>query len=223
VPSFLRGAISCSIVLFTLTHAAAGQIGLGVIGGARLSNETFGNINTESNRSIVGPRVDIHLPRNFFVEIEALYRPFGFSAYQISTVTNEIVRERANSWEIPVLLKYRYTGFRAHPFIGAGYDPRFVHGNDITNGAFVSGVSSGIPVYTYLFNQQTKTNYPVSHGAVVSGGLEFVVGPIRISPELRYTHWNPAFLNFNQSGVAGGYKYNSDHNELSVLVGVTWH
>jgi hypothetical protein len=212
------------MLLFTLAHTASAQlVGLGVTGGGRLSNETFGNINTESKPYIVGPRVDIHLPRHFFVEVDALYRPVGFTAYQLSLLTNVLIRERANSWELPVLLKYRYTGFRAHPFLGAGYAPRFVHGDDVANGAFVSGARSGIPTYTYLINQQSKTSYAVSNGAVVSGGVEFVIGPMHISPELRYIHWNPAFLNFNQTGAAGGYKYNSDHNELLALVGVTWH
>jgi hypothetical protein len=204
-------------------HPASGQVSIGAMGGVRVSNEVFGNISSESKRYLIGPRVDVHLPHNFFVEVEALYRPFGFTAYQVSNLTNEIIRERANSWEIPILLKYRYTGFRAHPFIGAGYDPRFVHGTDVTNGAFQSGVKSGIPTFTFLFNQQTPTNYPVSHGAVVSGGVEFIAGPIRISPELRYTHWNPAFLNFNHSQQLGPYRYNSAHNELSVMFGVTWH
>lgn len=219
----LRPAVPL-VVLFTVTHTAAGQfVGLGVTAGARLSDETFGNINTESKRYILGPRVDFHLPRHFFVEVDALYRLFGFTAYQQSTVTNVIIRERANSWEFPVILKYRYTGYRAHPFLGAGYDPRFVHGNDVANGAYVTGIRSGVPIYTYLINQQSKTSYPVSHGAVVSGGVEFVAGPVHISPELRYIHWTPPILNFNETGSAGGYKYNSDHNELLVLVGVTWH
>jgi hypothetical protein len=223
VRTFLRPALPLAL-LFTIPHSAPGQfLGLGVTGGARLSDETFGNINTESKRYIFGPRMDVHLPRHFFVEVDALYRLFGFTAYQQSAVTNVLIRERANSWEFPVILKYRYTGYRTHPFLGAGYAPRFVHGNDVANGASLTGIRSGIPIYTYLINQQSKTSYPVSHGAVVSGGVEFVAGPVHISPELRYTHWTPPFLNFNESGILGGYKYNSDRNELLVLVGVTWH
>jgi len=219
----LRPAVPLAL-LFTVPHTAVGQfLGLGVTAGARLSDETFGNINTESKRLIFGPRVDFHLPRHFFVEVDALYRLFGFTAYQQSATTNVIIRERANSWEFPVILKYRYTGYRTHPFLGAGYAPRFVNGNDVANGAYLTGIRSGIPIYTYLIDQKSKTSYPVSHGAVVSGGVEFVAGPVHISPELRYTHWTPPFLNFNESGLAGGYKYNSDRNELLVLVGVTWH
>jgi len=215
------------MLLFVIAHPSPAQlVGLGIEGGARASNDTFGNIGniySESKRYLVGPRVDVRLPRHFFVELDALYRTFGYTAYEVTSLTNEVIRERANSWEIPVLLKYRYPGFRAHPFLGAGYDARFVHGTDVTNGAFVSGITSGVTTYTYLINQQSTTNYPVSHGAVVSGGLEFVAGPVHISPELRYIHWSPAFLNVNQSGIAGGYKFNSAHNELLVLFGVTWH
>jgi len=212
------------ILFFSVAHSAPAQsIGVGIEGGARVSNEIFGTASAESKRYIVGPRVDVHLPRNFSVEVDALYRTFGYSGYQISTVTNEIVRGRASSWELPMLIKYRYPGFRAHPFIGTGYDPRFVHGTEVTNGAYVSGVTSGVITYTYLTNQQAKTSYPVSHGAVVNGGMDFVIGSVHISPELRYIHWSPPFLNVNQSGSAGGYKFNSGHNELMVLFGVTWH
>jgi hypothetical protein len=210
--------------LSLLAHSAPAQlIGLGFIGGARVSTETFGNIHTESNREVVGPRVDVHVSKNFFVEVDGLFRPVGFTAYQQSLVTNEVVRERSTSWEIPMMLKYRYTGYKVRPFFGVGYDPRWVSGTDVSNGAFVSGARNGITTYTYLINQTVKTAYPVSNGLVASGGMEFVVGPLRISPELRYMHWSPSFLNFNQNGALGGFKYNSDHNELLGLVGVTWH
>jgi hypothetical protein len=213
--------------LFSSANPAAAQlIGLGVAGGARVSNDVFGNIgdiSSESKRYIVGPRVDVHLSKGFFIEGEALYRTLGFTTYDVSGGINEITRERANSWEFPVLLKYRYTGFWAHPFLGAGYEPRFVHGNDLTNGAYASGITSGIVTYTYLINQRTPTSYPVSNGAVVSGGVEFVAGPVHISPELRYIHWSPAFLDVNPAGSAGSYRINSSHNELLILFGVTWH
>lgn len=212
------------MLLFAFVPPAAAQlVGLGVEGGARVSTDVFGTANPESKRYIVGPRVDVHLPRNFSVEVDALYRTFGFTGYETSTVINEIVRGRSNSWELPTLIKYRYPGFLAHPFIGAGYDPRFVHGNTVTNGSYVSGVTSGVTTYTYLTNQQSATSYPVSNGAVVNGGMDFVVGPVHIAPELRYIHWTPPFLNVNPGGSAGSYKFNSGHNELMVLFGVTWH
>jgi len=223
---FLPLTVSFMFLFASANPAGAQALGLGIEGGARVSNDVFGNlhdISSESRRYIVGPRVDVHLPRNFFVEVEALYRTFGFTSYDFSSVTNEITRARANSWEFPVLLKYRYPRFATHPFFGAGYEPRFVHGNNLTNGAYASGVTSGVVTYTYLINQQSATGYPVSHGAVVSGGLEFAAGPVHISPELRYIHWSPAFLNVNQTGIAGGYRINSAHNELLVLFGVTWH
>ena len=221
---FLLSLITPLMLVIVLAPPASPQlIGVGIETGARVSTDVFGTVNSESKRYIVGPRVDLHLPRNFSVEVDALYRNFGFTGYEVSTVMNEIVRGRSNSWEFPLLIKYRYPAFRAHPFIGAGYDPRFVRGTTVTNGSFVSGVTSGVTTYTYLNNQQSTTSYPVSHGAVVNGGMDFVVGPIHISPELRYIHWSPPFLSVNENGSAGSYKFNSSHNELLVLFGVTWH
>jgi hypothetical protein len=212
------------LLLFVSANPAAAQLfGLGIEGGARLSTDAHGTIDSESKRYIVGPRVDVRLSRSFSVEVDALYRNVGFTAFENSTVVNELVRERANSWEFPMIIKYRYPGFRAHPFLGAGYDPRIVHGTDITNGAFASGVTSGITTYTYLLNHESPTSYPVTHGAVVNGGMDFVAGPVHISPELRFVHWATPFLNVNESGSAGSPKFNSSRNELFILFGVTWH
>ena len=214
------------LVLASANPAAAQLIGFGIEGGARLSTDAHGtlnSINSESKRYIAGPRVDVHLSRSFSVEVDALYRNVGFTAFETSPVVNEIIRERANSWEFPMLIKYRYPGFRAHPFLGAGYDPRFVHGTDITNGAFASGVISGITTFTYLLNHETPTSYKVTHGAVINGGMDFVAGAIHISPELRFVHWAAPFLDSNESGSAGSSKFNSSRNELFVLFGVTWH
>ena len=160
---YLSLTVSVIFLFASVRPAAAQLLGLGIEGGARVSNDVFGNlgdISSESKHYIVGPRVDVHLPRNFFVEVEALYRPFGFSAHNFSPAIALTTRERANSWEFPVLLKYRYPGFVAHPFIGAGYEPRFVHGNDVVNGAFASGITSGVVTYTYLINQQFQPTTP---------------------------------------------------------------
>jgi hypothetical protein len=210
------------LLLMSANPAAAQLLGLGIEGGARLSTDAHGTINSESKRYIVGPRVDLHLWRVFSVEVDALYRNVGFTAFENSSVISELVRERAASWEFPVIIKYRYPGFRAHPFLGAGYDPRVVHGTDITNGAFASGITSGVTTYTYLLNQQSTTSYSVAHGAVINGGMDFVAGPVHISPELRFVHWAAPFLNVNQNGSTGSPKFNSSRNELFVLFGVTW-
>ncbi|HEX4138438.1 MAG TPA: hypothetical protein VHY84_27760 [Bryobacteraceae bacterium] len=223
---FLHISVPFLLLLVSANPAAAQLFGFGIEGGARLSTDThgtIGSINSESKRYIVGPRVDVHLSHSFSVEVDALYRNVAFSAFENSPVVNELIRERANSWEFPAIVKYRYPGFRAHPFLGAGYDPRVVHGADITNGAFASGVVSGITTYTYLLNQQSPTNYKVTNGAVVSGGMDFVAGPVHISPELRFVHWVTPFLNVNQSGSAGSSRFNSSRNELFILFGITWH
>ena len=53
-------------------------------------------------------------------------------------------------------------------------------------------------------------------GFVIGGGVEFRAGPLRLSPELRYTRW----FRENFSTSAGLFQYNL--NEASVLLGLRW-
>jgi hypothetical protein len=113
-----------------------------------------------------------------------------------------------------MILKYRLPAVPVHPSVGAGYAPRSVHGTDVSSGSYLSGPSS----YTYYVDQRSQTNYSVTHGAVISGGVDLGVGHVRVSPELRYVHWSAPFLN----DFVRGFGFNSKQDELFVLLGV-WH
>ena len=161
---------------------------------------------------MVGPTVDIRLPKRFSMEVDALYQRFGFTGYYYAGDSFGTVRERTNSWEFPVILKYRLPIRLMHPFVGIGYAPRIVNG---------SGISSGTTsIVFYYFNQRGTTNYPVTQGVVVSGGVSLGAGHFRFTPEVRYTYWTSQYVS--------GYGYNpsnggSNQNEVSVLLGIRWH
>ena len=106
---------------------------------------------------------------------------------------SSIVREGANSWEFPLMLKYRVGTGPVHPGVGIGYAPRTV--------------------------SRTYRTFPVTHGLVVPGGLTWDAGSLRLSPELRYVHWNGSFL--NDSGPS--FQLTSKPDELFVLLGISWH
>ena len=55
----------------------AQQVEVGVEGGIRATDDLSGTISSESKRYIVGPAVDIRLPKRFSVEVDALYQRFG--------------------------------------------------------------------------------------------------------------------------------------------------
>jgi hypothetical protein len=202
---------SCLFLLLN-GHIAMGQaVSAGVLGGVRATNDFNGTLSSESKRYIVGPTLDIRLPKRFSVEVDALYQRFGFSGFQFQGNDLASVRERTNSWEFPVILKYHFPARLARPFVGIGYSPRIVNGEDIS-----SGVHSLLFDY---FNQHSVTNYPVTQGVVVSGGVSLGAGHFRFTPEVRYTHWNAPYLNqFDSLPCCSG----SNQNEVSVLLGISW-
>ncbi len=206
--------------------ALAQSITVGLEGGIRTTDDVSGSLTPESKRYIVGPGVDIGLPKRLSVEVDGLYQRFGFTGYENACcgLGSAIVRERANSWEFPLILKYHLPVRLLHPFVGGGYAARMVHGTDISSGSFLSGISDNPPmnVYTYFYNQRMSTNYSVTQGVVVSGGVSFGAGHLRLTPELRYVHWNTPFLNQSEDGGESSIPFVSKQNEVFVLVGISW-
>jgi hypothetical protein len=210
-------------IVFVSGHLVVAQpIAVGVAGGVRTTDDVSGSLTSESKRYIVGPTVDIRLPKRFSVEVDALYQRFGFTGYENSCCGYAIVRERANSWEFPMILKYRLPVPLVHPFVGVGYAPRIVNGTDVSSGSYMSGLSYNPPmdIYTNFYNQRTSTSYSVTQGVVVSGGVSFGAGHLRFTPEVRYVHWNAPFL--NEQGGDGSFLFVSKQNEVFVLLGISW-
>jgi hypothetical protein len=200
------------------------SIAVGVKGGIRATDDVsgFSVQSSESKRYIIGPAVDIRLPRRLGFEVDALYRRFGYTSTFSSCCGSSITRERANSWEFPLILKYRFPSLAVSPYAGAGYVPRMVHGSRVSSGRYLSGMTSNPPadVYTYYFNQQSSIDYPVTHGVTAAGGIEFGGRHLRLSPEFRFVHWNSPFL--QEVGGDGSYFIESSQNEFFILLGITW-
>lgn len=207
---------SLALPLLNAHPAAAQQFEVGVKGGIRTTDDVSGSLTSESKRYIVGPMLDVRLPLRLSFEFDALYRRFGYTGYASSCCGSSITRERSNSWEFPLLLKYRLPEFLAHPFVGVGYAPRTVHGAAISSGSFLSAPGQT----TYFFNQHSNTNYSVTHGVVASAGVSLGAGHVRFSPELRYVHWSAPFL--NAFGGDGSFQFVSKQDEFFVLLGVSW-
>jgi hypothetical protein len=189
----------------------AQQVEVGVVGGIRTTDDFSGSVSSESKRYIVGPAVDVRLPKRFSVEADALYQRFGFTGlYGYGIGNYGIVRERTNSWEFPVILKYRLPIRLVHPFAGIGYAPRIVNGADVASGAHG---------FTPFYNEHTTANYPVTHGLVLSGGVSLGAGHFQFTPEVRYTYWTAPYLDQFLSHPCCGA---SNQNEVSVLLGIRW-
>jgi hypothetical protein len=221
---FSSCVIGIPALVFLSGHlSVAQQVAVGLKGGVRTADDVSGSLTSESKRYIMGPMVEIRLPLRLSLELDALYRRFGFTGGSSSVFGHSITRERANSWEFPMILKYNLPVVLAHPFVGAGYAPRTIHGTDVSSGSFLSGTSQNPPmsIYTNYFNQRSDTRYSLTHGVVVSGGVNLRAGHARFSPELRYVHWNAPFL--SEFGGDGSFQFVSKQDEFLVLLGVSWH
>jgi hypothetical protein len=154
--------------------------------GARL---TFSQLN---NRYTVGPTAEIHFLFHLSLEADALYRHsnFGVSGGGFAGATPNGIFS-VNDWQVPVLGKYQLPGVpMVHPFVDAG------------------------PVYHHVSsNNSYPPANPNSPGFAVGGGITFRLLVLRLSPEIRYTHWN-------QSAFTSGAM--STNNQADFLVGFTF-
>lgn len=198
--------------LLTCCLGAAQSVSFGVVGGARPTDDVPFWVTPESRRYVVGPSVELGLPFHFAVEVDALYHREGYR-YEappligLSGVAHE--NERANSWEFPILLKYKLAVPLVKPFVEAGLAPRRITGT--SNDEFVVFNCCGPDAVSF---GSTKTDSS-SLGVVAGGGVRFSIGRLSISPEARYTYWTSA----STLGPTGVY---TSQWQVDVLVAIAW-
>lgn len=181
-------------------------ISVGVIGGARVTDDLTGaGATSVSKPYVVGPAVDIGLPLGLGIEVDALYRREGFQSSFSNPFYSVSSEERANSWEFPMLLKYRLPVPLVKPFAEVGYAPRVINGS--------------ISSQDFLVGSTTSEHWPDSQGLVIGGGVQFGIGRLRLSPGVRYTHWNNTPITGYYSN---GPSWESTQNQVDILVGIEW-
>lgn len=203
-------------LLFSVHPLTAQQFGFGVTGGVRTTDDITGNVTSESRRYTVGPTAELGLPLGFGLEVDALYRRFGYTTSAAFLGGFFTDRERANSWEFPILVKHRLPGLIAHPFAEIGYAPRVMSGSGVRDSTLIN-LQTGATTHT---NTHSNTDYDSSHGLVIGAGVEARFAKLHISPQIRYTRWNntPVYVNGSQ-----GYFLQSTQNQVDILLGITWH
>jgi hypothetical protein len=202
---------------------SAQSVAVGVKGGlpvtqtsdeGREAGRYGGQTQFQLKRYTLGPTIEIGLPWHFRIEADAMYkharqdRFAGPAPYAVLTQEGA----RVNIWEVPLLLKYRVQRGAWRPFAVAGANLRHV-------GDLSVDVISKIPVYdplvgiggNYLELRQSLT-YPgdsLRYGISLGGGLSRKLGPLRIEPELRYTHWT-------------AHRWMATTEQLEILIGLTF-
>lgn len=155
----------------------------------------YASASAYDRRYIVGGTAELHLPLRLSLEVDALYRRNGFdltASDRIGAVSN--TKTAINDWQIPVLGKYEMRSRAVRPFLDAGVVYRHVSTSqnglapDNTNGA----------------------------GVAVGGGITLKLLLLRLSPEIRYTHWGSP--PFNNAGVV----FHSTANQADLLIGFTF-
>jgi hypothetical protein len=191
--------LSLAIVL-GVSAASAQSLSVGLIGGANFKDvvnaATAGNYKVVSNSDnfTIGPSLRVNLPASFRVEVDALYRPYGFN-YVGATTTNV----SAQQWRFPVLLQYRFSGAAiVHPYVEAGLS--FDHLSGISAAA-KSAIASGPGALLH----QSNADF------VVGGGVDVKVPLVRLSGEIRYSRATVSdfanISNVNQAEVLFGLHF----------------
>ncbi len=194
------------LCLAMATGASAQMLSYGVRGGLPFTNffsavsnpgETF---QSNSTQFILGPTIELHLPAGLSVEADALYRHFHYtaSANLVDVVT---ASSASNAWEFPLLLKYRLPGPFVRPFLDGGV--AFDHWSSTSQ-------------LTGLLGPTSSSASGASAGFVAGAGIELHLPFIRLSPEIRYTHWGSV----NSSDLNSVLRSNS--NQAEFLVGLTF-
>lgn len=148
----------------------------------------------QESRWTGGPTAEFRLPWRFAVAFEALYRNRqennsgianlapGFSPFQVNSVRN------TNTWDLPLLLKYRLRVGPARPFLAGGY--QWSRENYEAQASYFCTDPRGGPCVPPDFPTQrfggSFSGTEWKRGLVAGAGLEFKTRYVTIAPEVRW-------------------------------------
>jgi len=208
-----------SLLLFSAVSAWAQLFSYGVRAGVPLDNfldaaqsQHFA-FNANTNRYIVGPTAELHLPFGLGVEVDVLYRHFGYngSGTLVDVITNS--RTTGNAWEFPLLAKYRIGKMKiVHPYVDAGVSW------DTLSGLAQAITSTVLPSHTTTAttSNPAELNTTATRGFVMGGGVSVKVLVIHLSPEIRFTRWGAQHF-IDPNGLL-----HSNLNQGEFLLGITF-
>ena len=151
---------------------------------------------TDNNRYVIGPMAELHLPFGLGVELDVLFRHYGFTIPTESASTN--------AWEFPLVAKYRFPTRVIRPYVegGVAWDK-------------IQGLSETFFNVTGLGSSSSLHKSTVS-GFVMGAGIDVHALIIHIAPEIRYTRWGA------QHFLSSNGLLSSTQNQAEFLVGFTF-
>ena len=185
-------AMSFAARVFAASEADS-PIGIGVKGGVPL-NDAFVvqgsnpiNYVADTHRYTFGPYVELRLPAGFGVELDALYKTYEYR----QVVPAPVLDRNSHAWEFPLLLKKRFLPGPVKPYVEAG------------------------AAFSHLSIRDVRElNDRNTWGLVLGGGVDFKLGPMHLTPEIRYTGW--ASRHFDSPGTL----LQSNRNQAAVMLGI---
>jgi opacity protein-like surface antigen len=170
---------------------------------------------SSTKRYTVGATAEIRLPLHLSLEADLLYKRLGYDSATSRLGASSISSTTANSWELPILAKYHLRAKGTlNPFVGAGISFHKATGvNQNTQTKLVT-----FPPVTRFSTTDLPTELirKSNRGFVAAAGLEIKVPLLRITPEIRYTHWGSDLFN-DVSGLL-----HSNSNQADFLLGITF-
>jgi opacity protein-like surface antigen len=201
------------LLLFGAASASAQLFSWGVKAGVPLTDflntaesQQFAFTST-TDRFIVGPTAELHLPFGLGVEFDILYRRFNYNGS--GTLAGVVTSSSAsgNAWEFPLLAKYRFSTKIVHPFVDAGVAWDTLSG--LTQAITKNNITSTTSTPAELNTTSTR-------GFVMGGGLSVKVLVVRLSPEIRFTRWGAQHF-IDPNGLL-----HSNLNQGEFLLGITF-
>jgi hypothetical protein len=145
-----------------------------------------------TRRYTFGPSVEWRLKPRFGLEFDVLYKRMGYVRTENTSVSGVTIHSsfevKGNSWDFPMMAKYRWWDWRGAPYVAGGFVLRYIR----------AGRARGLHT---VQTAQTTTTTPIDTeeavplfvpGAIVALGMEFGRTRIRLVPEFRYSRWRRA-------------------------------
>ena len=201
------------LLLFGAASASAQLFSWGVKAGVPLTDflntaesQQFAFTST-TDRFIVGPTAELHLPFGLGVEFDILYRRFNYNGS--GTLAGVVTSSSAsgNAWEFPLLAKYRFSTKIVHPFVDAGVAWDTLSG--LTQAITKNNITSTTSTPAELNTTSTR-------GFVMGGGLSVKVLVVHLAPEIRFTRWGAQHF-IDPNGLL-----HSNLNQGEFLLGITF-
>ena len=120
-------------ILLSVSPVALGQtLSFGVVTGTNLTQDfripSWSRSTPGSRGVIAGPAIEIALPGSLWVELNALHRSLPYN-YEVLIFGGSqfALKVNVDTWEFPLLVKYRFPIFNGRPFIELGPSFRTAH------------------------------------------------------------------------------------------------